>query len=113
MITFKNISKRFKGNVILKDLSFEIESGKLVAIIGASGCGKTTTLKMINRLIKPTSGAIFIDGKNIEQIDEIELRRKIGYVIQQTGLFPHMTIRENIELIPKVEKIEKEIEKLL
>lgn len=108
MITFKNISKRFKGNVILKDLSFEIESGKLVAIIGASGCGKTTTLKMINRLIKPTSGAIFIDGKNIEQIDEIELRRKIGYVIQQTGLFPHMTIRENIELIPKVEKIEKE-----
>lgn len=108
MIKFEHISKRFKGNVILKDLSFEIESGKLVAIIGASGCGKTTTLKMINRLIKPSSGAIFIDDKNIEQVDEIELRRKIGYVIQQTGLFPHMTIRDNIELIPKVEKIEKE-----
>ncbi|WP_066716903.1 ABC transporter ATP-binding protein [Clostridium sp. Marseille-P299] len=108
MIKFEHISKKFKGNVILKDLSFEIESGKLVAIIGASGCGKTTTLKMINRLIKPSSGTISIDGINIEQTDEIELRRKIGYVIQQTGLFPHMTIRENIELIPKVEKLEKE-----
>lgn len=108
MIKFKNISKRFKGNVILKDLSFEIDSGKLVAIIGASGCGKTTTLKMINRLIKPSSGTISIDEKDIEQTDEIELRRKIGYVIQQTGLFPHMTIRENIELIPTVEKIEKD-----
>ena len=108
MIKFLHISKRFKGNIILKDLSFEIETGKLVAIIGESGCGKTTTLKMINRLIKPSSGTISIDGTNIEHTDEIQLRRKIGYVIQQTGLFPHMTIRENIELIPKVTKIEKD-----
>ncbi len=80
----------------------------LITIIGESGCGKTTLLKMINRLIKPTSGSIYIDGKNIKSIDEIVLRRNIGDVIQQTGLFPHMTIRENIELIPKLQKADAE-----
>lgn len=111
MIKFENISKRFKSNVVLKNINFEIEKGKLVAIIGESGCGKTTLLKMINRLIKMSSGKIYIEGKNIRQVDEVALRRNIGYVIQQTGLFPHMTVKENIELISKLQKIdEKKIE---
>lgn len=109
MIEFKNIRKDFKNKTILKEISLKINRGELVAIIGSSGCGKTTTLKMINRLIKPTSGQIFINGEDIALKDVIKLRRNIGYVIQQTGLFPHMTIRENIEIIPKVEKINKEV----
>lgn len=104
MIKFENITKKFKETIILKDISFEIKKGELVAIIGASGCGKTTTLKMINRLIKPTTGKIYINGEDISTKDVIELRRNMGYVIQQTGLFPHMTIRDNIEIIPKVQK---------
>ncbi|EHJ00164.1 glycine betaine/L-proline ABC transporter, ATPase subunit [Clostridium sp. DL-VIII] len=108
MIEFKNIRKDFKNKTILKDITFKINKGELVAIIGASGCGKTTTLKMINRLIKPSSGQILINGEDIALKDVIKLRRNIGYVIQQTGLFPHMTIRENIEIIPRVEKINKE-----
>lgn len=108
MIKFENITKKFKDTSVIKKLSFEIEEGKLVAFIGASGCGKTTTLKMINRLIKPTTGHIYIDGEDIATKDVIELRRNMGYVIQQTGLFPHMTIKENIELIPKVQKQDSE-----
>jgi osmoprotectant transport system ATP-binding protein len=104
VIRFEHVSKRFKEAAVLSDISFEIEKGTFVAIIGASGCGKTTTLKMINRLIEPTEGKIFINGEDISQKDVIALRRNMGYVIQQTGLFPHMTIRENIELIPKVQK---------
>lgn len=104
MIKFEKISKKFKNATVLSDVTFEIEEGQLVAIIGESGCGKTTTLKMINRLIKPTSGKIYINGEDISMKNVIDLRRNIGYVIQQTGLFPHMTIRENIELIPKVQK---------
>lgn len=108
MIEFKNVRKDFKSKVVLKDVSFNINKGELVAIIGASGCGKTTTLKMINRLIKPSSGQILINGDDITSKDIIKLRRNIGYVIQQTGLFPHMTIKENIEIIPKVEKMNPE-----
>lgn len=104
MIRFDNISKQFKDKKVLDNISFEIEKGKLVAFIGESGCGKTTTLKMINRLIKPSSGKIFINDEDIEKKDVITLRRNMGYVIQQTGLFPHMTIRENIEIISKIEK---------
>lgn len=107
MIEFKNVRKDFKNKTILKDITLKINRGELVAIIGSSGCGKTTTLKMINRLIKPTSGKIFINGEDIASKDVIKLRRNIGYVIQQTGLFPHLTIRENIEMIPKVEKLNK------
>jgi len=103
LIKFEKISKKFKNTTVLSDVTFEIEEGQLVAIIGESGCGKTTTLKMINRLIKPTSGKIHINGEDISMKNVIDLRRNIGYVIQQTGLFPHMTIRENIELIPKVQ----------
>ncbi len=108
MIRFENITKKYKDTTILSNLSFTINKGELVAIIGASGCGKTTSLKMINRLIVPTSGKIFIDDEDISKKDMIQLRRNMGYVIQQTGLFPHMTIRQNIELIPKIEKYEHE-----
>lgn len=107
MIEFKKIRKDFKNKTILKDITLKINKGELVAFIGSSGCGKTTTLKMINGLIKPTSGQIFINGEDIASKDVIKLRRNIGYVIQQTGLFPHMTIRENIEIIPRIEKLDK------
>ena len=106
MIRFENIKKSFKGNTVLSDISLQIEKGHLVAIIGESGCGKTTLLKMINRLIEPTSGKIYINGKDISKLDVIKHRRNIGYVIQQTGLFSHMTVRENIELISKLEKVD-------
>ncbi len=112
MIKFEQVSKKFKDKKVLNNISFDIQKGHLVAFIGASGCGKTTTLKMINRLIKPTSGKIFINGEDIQTKDVIALRRNMGYVIQQTGLFPHKTVKENIEMIPKVEKKDqKEIEK--
>lgn len=108
MIRIENITKRYKDNVVLKSVSFTIKDGELVAIIGSSGSGKTTLLKMLNRLVKPTSGKIFINDEDISTKDVISLRRKMGYVIQQTGLFPHMTIKENIEIIPKLEKKNKE-----
>lgn len=90
------------SKTILKDINLKIEKGQLIVLIGSSGCGKTTTLKMINKLISPTSGEIYINSKPISKENTINLRRSIGYVIQSTGLFPHMTIRENISLIPKL-----------
>lgn len=104
MIKFEKITKKYEKQIIVSDISLEIQKGELVVLIGESGCGKTTLLKMINRLIKPSSGKIFINGENILKKDVIELRRNIGYVIQQTGLFPHMTVRENIEIIPRLQK---------
>lgn len=112
MIEFKNIKKSYKANTILENFNLKIDDGKLVVLIGASGCGKTTLLKMINRLIPITDGEILINGKDIKSMDPIELRRGIGYVIQQTGLFPHMTVKENIEIVPRLMgKPEVEIEK--
>ena len=111
MIEIRNVTKKIRNNVILDDISLVVETGTLVVLIGSSGCGKTTTLKLINKLIKPTSGEIYINGKPISQENEIELRRKIGYVIQNTGLFPHLTIKENIELIPRLKK-EKSVEEI-
>ncbi|MFV0379540.1 MAG: ABC transporter ATP-binding protein [Anaerorhabdus sp.] len=108
MIKFENISKKFKNTTVISKMNLEIKDGELVVLIGKSGCGKTTTLKMINRLVKPTSGKLIINGEDILKKDLIKLRRKMGYVIQQTGLFPHMTIKENIELIPKLEKKNKD-----
>lgn len=109
MIEIKNVTKKIGKKVILDNISLKIEKGSLVVLIGSSGCGKTTTLKLINKLIDPTSGEIYIDGNPISKENTIELRRKIGYVIQSTGLFPHLTIKENIELIPKLKK-EKSLE---
>ncbi|WP_121610116.1 ABC transporter ATP-binding protein [Mesobacillus foraminis] len=118
MITFENITKKYNRKTVIDNFSLNIEAGQLVVFIGPSGCGKTTLLKMINRLIHPSSGKIFVDGKDISKIDPIELRRNIGYVIQNTGLFPHMSIKENLELIPKLkgedpEAIEKKTVELL
>ncbi|WHY65267.1 ABC transporter ATP-binding protein [Neobacillus sp. SuZ13] len=102
MIEFKNIVKKYRTKTIIKPFSLEIEAGQLVVFIGPSGCGKTTLLKMINKLTQPTSGKIFVNGTDISTMNPIELRRNIGYVIQNTGLFPHMSIKENLELIPKL-----------
>lgn len=102
MIQFQNIVKKYRTKTIIDDFSLDIEDGQLVVFIGPSGCGKTTLLKMINRLIKPTSGKILLNGSDISKMNPIELRRNIGYVIQNTGLFPHMTIKENLELISKL-----------
>lgn len=87
---------------VLNDVSLHIEAGQLAVLIGPSGCGKTTTLQLINRLIAPSGGRIFVDGKDISTVDPVALRRSIGYVIQEIGLFPHMTIRQNIEIVPKL-----------
>lgn len=109
MIRFENVRKVYGSNTVaIEDLNLIINKGELVVLIGPSGCGKTTTMKMINRLIPITSGNIYIDGKNTSEVDEIKLRRNIGYVIQQIGLFPHMTISENISVVPRLEKWEKE-----
>ncbi len=102
LIEFKDIVKKYKSKTIIKTFSINIEAGQLVVFIGPSGCGKTTLLKMINKLIQPSSGKIFVNGKDISTMNAIELRRNIGYVIQNTGLFPHMSIQENLELIPKL-----------
>lgn len=102
MIQFRNIIKKYHNKTIIHPFSLDIEAGQLVVFIGPSGCGKTTLLKMVNKLIEPTSGQIYVDGTDISTMNPIELRRNIGYVIQNTGLFPHMTIKENLELIPKL-----------
>jgi osmoprotectant transport system ATP-binding protein len=102
LIEFKNIVKKYRTKTIINSFSLDIEAGQLVVFIGPSGCGKTTLLKMINKLIQPTSGTIFVNGTDISTMNPIELRRNIGYVIQNTGLFPHMSIKENLELIPKL-----------
>ncbi len=103
MIEFKEVSKTFPdGFQALKNINLHIHKGELVTLIGPSGCGKTTTMKMINRLLEPSSGDILVDGKDIKNQNPVELRRNIGYVIQQIGLFPHMTIEENVALVPKL-----------
>jgi len=105
MIELKHVSKIYDGgHRAVDDVSFSVAEGETVVLIGSSGCGKTTTLKMINRLIEPSSGEIHIRKKNILHVDPVELRREIGYVIQQIGLFPHMTIEENIALVPTLLK---------
>ena len=96
IIEFKNVSKSYSDKLIIKDLSLQIAEGEFITIVGTSGNGKTTLLKMINSLEKKTSGKINILGKQIEEWNESELRKKIGYVVQSIGLFPHLTIEENI-----------------
>ncbi|HWL50189.1 MAG TPA: ATP-binding cassette domain-containing protein, partial [Acidimicrobiia bacterium] len=102
MIRLENVRKVFPGSAraAVSDLSLDIGRGECVTLIGPSGCGKTTTLKMINRIIEPTSGRIEIEGKDAMAIPAHELRRSIGYVIQQIGLFPHRTIAQNIGTVP-------------
>ena len=100
MISFKNVTKRFDDFVAVNNLTLDLHSGKTIVLIGPSGCGKTTTLRMINRLIEPTEGTIYINGTDISKLDPVDLRRNIGYVIQQIALFPHMNIAQNIGLVP-------------
>lgn len=108
MIVYENVSKKYGDLTVVDDISLKINEGEFVVLIGPSGCGKTTTLKMINKLIPMNSGAIYVEGENINDIDTVQLRRKIGYVIQQIGLFPNMTIAENIVIVPKLLKWSKE-----
>ena len=102
MIRYENVTKKYDKKIVVDSFSLNIEKGEFVVFIGPSGCGKTTTLKMTNRLIKMNRGNIFINGEDINQVDPISLRRKIGYVIQQIGLFPNMTIKDNICVVPSL-----------
>ena len=104
MIRLNHVSKSFDGgrSYAVKDLSFLVDDGETLVLLGSSGCGKTTTLKMINRLIEASEGVIEVAGKDIIDQDPVELRRLIGYVFQGIGLFPHMTIEQNIELVPRL-----------
>jgi len=104
MINMEHVTKRYgEGSVAsVDDLSLIVPEGSTVALIGPSGCGKTTTMRMINRLIDPTEGKIIVNGEDVTKVDPVILRRHIGYVIQQVGLFPHMTIAQNIAAVPKL-----------
>ena len=100
-VVFKEVTKTYPdGTNAVDRLDLEISSGELVSLIGPSGCGKTTTLKMINRLEEPTSGTITVEGEDILRCDPVELRRRIGYVVQEIALFPHLTVAENIAVVP-------------
>ncbi|MGW8698342.1 ATP-binding cassette domain-containing protein [Streptomyces eurythermus] len=101
MIRFEQVTKRYPdGTTAVDDLSFEVAEGELVTLVGPSGCGKTTTMMMVNRLIEPTSGRILVDGRDVAGVDPVRLRRRIGYVIQQVGLFPHRTVLDNTATVP-------------
>ena len=108
MIQLKRINKVYDdGFQALKGIDLTFEEGKINVLIGPSGCGKTTTMKLLNRLTDFTDGEIMIDGKNIKEMNSIELRRQMGYVIQNIGLFPHMTIFDNVATVPKLLKWDK------
>src|SRR5687767_559994 len=103
MIRLDSVSKRFpNGTVAVRDLSIDVDEGEICVLVGPSGCGKTTTLKMINRLIEPSGGRIFLDGEDVTHANPVALRRRIGYVIQQVGLFPHQTIGTNVGTVPRL-----------
>ena len=106
-IRFCSVGKKYNGIEVLKDLSFSIAKGELITVIGSSGCGKTTMLKLINGLLTPDTGKIYINDENIGETNQIELRRRIGYVIQNIGLFPHLSVEKNIEFIPNLLKYDK------
>src|SRR5260221_10431085 len=101
-VEFREVTKHYADQVAVDKLSFQVPAGKICILVGPSGSGKTTSLKMVNRLIEPTSGAILIDGHDVLQEDPVQLRRRIGYVIQQVGLFPHQTIAENVGTVPRL-----------
>jgi osmoprotectant transport system ATP-binding protein len=98
-VEFRNVSKNYGQGYVLEQFNLVIPREKIVTIIGPSGCGKTTLLKLINRLIEPEAGNVLVNGQNVGHMDPVELRRNIGYVIQQIGLFPHMTVEQNISIV--------------
>jgi osmoprotectant transport system ATP-binding protein len=119
MIVLKQVSKTYDtGHVAVCNVSLQVPAGQMLVLVGGSGSGKTTTLKMINRLVEPTSGRIEVDGRDVLSVDPVQLRRGIGYVLQGSGLFPHMSVAENISVVPRLlnwcgERIEKRVDELL
>jgi osmoprotectant transport system ATP-binding protein len=120
MIRLDRLAKTFPGSPVpaVRELTLEVPQGEVVCLVGPSGCGKTTTLKMINRIVEPTSGTVFIGGRDARTVPAHELRRGIGYVIQQVGLFSHRTIADNIATVPKLlgwdrERIRRRVEELI
>jgi osmoprotectant transport system ATP-binding protein len=103
MIRLEAVSKRYpNGTVAVRELTLEVAEGEVAVLVGPSGCGKTTLLRMINRLIEPTSGRIYLEEEDVTHVDPVQLRRRIGYVIQQIGLFPHQTIEHNVATVPRL-----------
>ncbi|HZQ69042.1 MAG TPA: ATP-binding cassette domain-containing protein [Terriglobales bacterium] len=119
VIEFRHVSFRLaNGRELLRDLNFEIHRGETLVLLGRSGSGKTTTLKLINRLHEPTSGDVLVNGESTRQSDVIRLRRSVGYAIQDVGLFPHFTVARNIGIVPQIEnwppdRVQKRVEELL
>ena len=119
-VEFCHVTKRYSDSAgaAVKDISFSVEEGEFITILGTSGCGKTTLMRMVNGLVKPTEGTIRVMGSDLKEADVVELRRNIGYVIQQIGLFPHMTVGKNIGTVPEILKwdkarIQKRVDELL
>ena len=105
VVAFEHVTKRYGGpesQLVVNDLTFTVPAGEICVLVGPSGSGKTTTMKMVNRLIEPSGGRITVGGRDVQDLPAVELRRRIGYVIQQVGLFPHRTIRDNIATVPKL-----------
>lgn len=119
MIEFDNVTKIYDdGTVAIEDISFTVEKGTTTVLVGPSGCGKTTTMKLVNRLEDPTEGTVYFNGEDVTEQDPVDLRRNIGYVIQEIGLFDHMTVSENIETVPELkgwdrERIDERVDELL
>jgi osmoprotectant transport system ATP-binding protein len=101
-IEFQNVRKSFADRLVLEDFSLEVQAGETVALIGPSGCGKTTALKLVNRLLDADGGRVLVEGREVARADPILLRRKLGYVIQEGGLFPHWDVRSNVEIVPRL-----------
>jgi len=118
MIELQHLTKRYGNQVAVRDLSLTVDEGELLVLLGESGSGKTTTLKMINRLIEPSAGSVLVDGRDVAELAPHDLRRRIGYAFQQVGLFPHMTVAENIGVTPALlgwteDKLRRRVDELL
>src|SRR5215471_1908459 len=103
ILEFRAVGYAIGGRALLEDVSFKVDAGETVVLLGRSGSGKTTTLKLVNRLLEPTSGEVLVEGRKTTDWDPIRLRRRIGYVIQEIGLFPHFTVARNVALVPSLE----------
>src|SRR5215212_10814342 len=117
-VEFRHVSKQFGPQGAVVDLSLLVPAGEICVLVGPSGCGKTTSLKMVNRLVEPSSGQVLIDGQDVMTVEVTTLRRRIGYVIQQIGLFPHQTVADNIATVPRLigwdrERVAQRVRELL